>query len=58
MKITEVYKEVPQGYIGFVQELPGTNTQGKTIEETKANLQEAIKMTLEANRILAEGSIL
>ena len=58
MKFTEVYKKVPQGYIGFVQELPGANTQGKTIEETKANLQEAIKMTLEANRILAEESIL
>ena len=56
MKFTEVYKKVPEGYIGFVEELPGANTQGKTLEETRANLQEAIEMTLEANRILAEES--
>ena len=54
MKFTAVYKKVPEGYIGFVQELPGANTQGKTLEETRANLQEAIEMTLEAHRILAE----
>ena len=56
MKFTAVYKKVPEGYIGFVQELPGANTQGKTLEETRANLQEAIEMTLEANRILAKES--
>ena len=58
MKFTEVYKKVPEGYIGFVEELPGANTQGKTLDETRANLQEAIEMTLEANRILAEESTL
>ncbi len=58
MKFTAVYKKVPEGYIGFVQELSGANTQGKTFEETRANLQEAIEMILEANRILAEESML
>ena len=58
MQFTAVYKEVPEGYIGFVQELPGANTQGRTLEETRANLKEAIEMTLEANRILTEESIL
>ncbi len=57
MKLTAVFKKVPEGYIGFVEELPGANTQGKTLEEARANLQEAIEMTLEANRILAEESI-
>ena len=57
MKFTAVYKKVPEGYIGFVEELPGANTQGKTLEETRANLQEAIELTLEANRILVEESI-
>lgn len=57
MKLNAVYKKVPEGYIGFVKELPGANTQGKTLEEARANLQEAIEMTLEANRILAEESI-
>ena len=57
MKFTAVFKKVPEGYIGFVEELPGANTQGETLEEAKANLQEAIIMTLEANRVLAEESI-
>ena len=57
MKLTAVFRKVPEGYIGFVEELPGANTQGKTLEEARVNLQEAIEMTLEANRILAEESL-
>lgn len=57
MKLTAVYLKVPDGYIGFVEELPGANTQGNTLEETKSNLQEAITLVLEANRILAEESL-
>ena len=57
MKFSAVFIKVPEGYIGFVEELPGANTQGETLEEAKANLQEAIIMTLEANRVLAEESI-
>ena len=57
MKFTAVYRKVPEGYIGFVEELPGANTQGKTLEEVRANIREAIAMTLEANRTLAEESI-
>ena len=56
MKFTAVFMKVPEGYIGFVEELPGANTQGNTLEEAKENLQEAIVMTLEANRVLAEES--
>ena len=57
MKLTAVYQKVPEGYIGFVEELPGANTQGETLEEAKANLEEAINLVLEANRTLAEESI-
>ena len=57
MNFTAVFLEVPEGYIGFVEELPGANTQGNTLEEARANLQEAVEMTLEANRILAEESV-
>ena len=38
---TAVFMKVPEGYIGFVQELPGANTQGATLEEARANLAEA-----------------
>ena len=43
MKLTAVFKKVPEGYIGFVEELPGANTQGKTLEEAKENLQELLR---------------
>ena len=57
MKLTAVFLKVPDGYIGFVEELPGANTQGKTLQEARDNIREAIEMTLEANRILAEESL-
>lgn len=57
MNLTAVYIEVPEGYIGFVEELPGANTQGATMDEVRENLQEAAQLVLEANRELAEKSI-
>ena len=57
MKLTAVFMPVPEGYIGFVEELPGANTQGSTMEETRENLKEAVQMVLDANRELAEKSI-
>ena len=57
MKFTAVYRKVPEGYIGFVEELPGANTQGETLDEVRANIREAIAMVLEANRLLAEETI-
>lgn len=56
MQFTAVYMQVPEGYIAFVEELPGANTQGATIEEARENLQEAVQMVLEANRELAENA--
>jgi len=53
-KLTAVFQKSKYGYIGYVEELPGANTQGKTLEETKRNLIQAIKLVLEANRQLAE----
>lgn len=57
MEFTAVFEKVPEGYIAFVEELPGANTQGATLEETRVNLREAIELVLDANRILAEESI-
>jgi predicted RNase H-like HicB family nuclease len=54
LQLTAVFQKVPEGYIGFVEELPGANTQGATLEEARQNLQEAIAMVLEANRELIE----
>jgi len=57
VKLTAVFQKVPEGYIGFVEELPGANTQGTTLDEARANLAEAVELVLEANRTLSEESI-
>jgi len=57
MEFTAVLEKVPEGYIAFVEELPGANTQAATLEEARENLREAIQLVLEANRALAEESI-
>jgi predicted RNase H-like HicB family nuclease len=54
MKFTAVFEQVPEGYIAFVEELPGANTQGATLEEARENLAEAVELVLGANRMLAE----
>ncbi|HYH06751.1 MAG TPA: type II toxin-antitoxin system HicB family antitoxin [Thermoanaerobaculia bacterium] len=51
---TAVFQPAEEGgYIAFVEELPGANTQGETLEEARENLREAVEMVLEANRELA-----
>ncbi len=57
MNFTAVYMKVPEGYVGFVEEIPGANTHGATLEEARENLREAVNLVLEANRALAESDI-
>lgn len=57
MQLTAVFMQVPEGYIAFVEELPGANTQGDTLEEARENLREVVELILEANRDLAEKSL-
>ncbi len=57
MSFTAVFQKVPEGYIGFVEELPGANTQGDTLEEVRHNLKEAVRLVLEANRQLVEEDL-
>ena len=57
LEFTAVFKKVPEGYAAFVEELPGANTQGSTLDEARANLEEAIQLVLDANRALAEEDI-
>jgi len=57
MELTAVYIQVAEGYVAFVEELPGANTQGATLDEARQNLKEAVQLILEANRELAERSL-
>ena len=57
MEFTAVFQKVPEGYIAFVEELPGANTQAATLDEARKNLKEAVALVLEANRTLAKESL-
>ncbi|MHB8870583.1 MAG: type II toxin-antitoxin system HicB family antitoxin [Thermoleophilia bacterium] len=54
LRLTAVFEEVPEGFIGYVEELPGANTQAATLEEARKSLVEAVELVLDANRTLAE----
>ena len=55
IKLTAVFRKFPEGYAAFVEELPGANTQGTTLEEARANLKEAVEMVLQASRELTKA---
>ncbi len=55
--LTAVFRRVPEGYIGFVEEVPGANTQAATIEEARANLHEAVTMLIAENRESIEEAV-
>ncbi len=53
LTFTAVFRRVDDGYVAFVEELPGANTQGATLDEARDNLKEAVALVLQANRELA-----
>ena len=53
LQCTAVFQMVPEGYIAFIEEFPGANTQGTSLEEARTNLREAVALVVEANRTLA-----
>lgn len=55
--LTAVYRKVPEGYIGFVEELPGANTQADTLQEARTSLREAVELVVAASRELAEREL-
>ena len=57
LAVTAVFKKVPEGYIAFIEEVPGANTQGATLEEARANLREAVELVIEENRALAREDV-
>ena len=55
-QFTAVYTKRGRWYVAFVEEIPGVNTQGKTLKEARKNLKEALILVLEANREIAHKS--
>ena len=52
-QLTAIYHKVQEGYVAFVEELPGANSQGATLDEARENLREAIEMVIDANRTIS-----
>lgn len=56
-KFTAVFEHVGEWWIGYIEELSGANTQGRTLEEARENLKEAAHLIIEANRELTRREI-
>ena len=55
LELTAVFRRVPLGYVAYVEELPGANTQGETLDEARSNLREAVELIIDSNRALAQA---
>jgi predicted RNase H-like HicB family nuclease len=52
-QFTSVIEKRGKWYVASIEEIPGVNTQGRTLAEARRNLKEALTMVIEANRELA-----
>ncbi len=50
---TAVYQKRGRWFVAWVEEIPGVNTQGRTLQEARENLKEAVALIVEVNRGLA-----
>jgi predicted RNase H-like HicB family nuclease len=58
LKLTAVFQEAEEGgYVAFIEEIPGVNTQGDTLDEAKKNLLEALELVTETQRMLSEKEL-
>ena len=55
-EFTAVIEKKGRWYVAWVEEIPGVNTQGKTLAEARRNLKEALQLILEQNRLLSKSS--
>lgn len=56
-QFTGIYTKRGSWYLGWVEEIPGVNTQGKTLRETKENLKEALWLVIETNRLIQKKEL-
>ena len=51
-EFTTIIEKHGEWYVGYIEEIAGVNTQGKTVEEVEENLREALELVIQANREL------
>ena len=56
-QFTAIYQKHGKWYLGWVEEIPGVNTQGRTLDEVKSNLKEALSLVLEINKAMAHKDV-
>ncbi|MBW6470881.1 MAG: type II toxin-antitoxin system HicB family antitoxin [Methanosarcinaceae archaeon] len=54
---TAIFDKNYDRYVGYVEELPGANTQRRTLEEIRENLIEVIELIIVSNRKLAKKGL-
>ena len=58
LDLTAVFEEAEEGgYIAYIEEIPGVNTQGETLEEARENLADALELVTSAYREIAENGL-
>ncbi len=58
LKLTAVFEAAEEGgYIAFIEEIPGVNTQGQSLDEAKTNLLEALELVMDSQRTISEGHL-
>ena len=57
-QLTAVYEKHGDWFVAYLQEIPGVNTQGRTKEEARENLEDALQVFLDANRDLAGRNLI
>ena len=58
LKLTAVFEEAEEGgYIAFIEELPGVNTQGESLDEARENLLEALELVMDTQRAFSEKNL-
>lgn len=58
LELTAVFRQAPEGgYVAFVKEMPGAMTQGETLDEARANLEDAVRLLIETSREMAEREV-
>jgi len=56
-KFTAVFEQDGEWWIGYLEEMPGANTQGRTLDEARENLKDAVRLLIAANRELTQREL-